>query len=241
MIKVLIVEDDPMVADINKSYLRAINGFECAGVAMNTNEAMNLIKNQDIELVLLDIFMPGKNGIDLLVDIRNEYKSLDAIVISAASDMQNIKSALRLGAVDYLIKPFEFDRFRSALKKYKNEYDLMNQKESMVQDELDNQLLRQNKMMEHCESLPKGLTRETLQVVVESIIENNNKPFTTEMLAERVGVSRVSTRKYLKFLTNIEMVSVNHHYKKTGRPIHMYEVNYEKTGIIKPYLNVDLP
>ncbi|UOQ94897.1 response regulator [Halobacillus shinanisalinarum] len=240
MIKVLIVEDDPMVAEINKSYLRAVKGFECAGVAKNTTEAMEWIKKGEIELVLLDIFMPGNNGIDLLVDIRKEDQCVDAIVISAASDIQNIKSVLRLGVVDYLIKPFEFERFSSALKNYKNEYELISQQKVMVQDELDNQLLRQNKLMEQCESLPKGLTRETLQIVVENIIEGNKKPFTTAMLAEEIGVSRVSTRKYLKFLTEIEMVSVNLHYKKTGRPIHMYEVNYEKTGLITPYLKADL-
>ncbi|WP_257351133.1 response regulator [Pseudalkalibacillus decolorationis] len=237
MIRVLIVEDDPMVAEINKKYLCSVKGFSCAGAVKNAKEAMGFIKKYKVDLVLLDIFMPGKNGIELLVEIRNKDKSIDAIVISAASDIQSIKSALRLGSVDYLIKPFEFERFNSALMKYKEEFELMNKKGSIAQEELDNQLLRQNKMVVNQRAvLPKGLTQQTLQRVVDTILMDSKEKFSTENLAAQVGVSRVSMRKYLKFLAEIEMVSVEMNYKKTGRPIHTYYINKENTDRIKPYL-----
>lgn len=238
MIRVLVVEDDPMVAEINKNYLHSVKGFTCVGIAKTVNEAMDFIRNNKVELVLLDIFMPGKTGIELLVEIRNEAKSVDAIVISAASDIQSIKTALRLGSVDYLIKPFEFERFNSALRKYKEEFELMNGKETIAQEELDKQLLRQYGVPfeQSAAVLPKGLTRETLQLVVDTILEGERENFSTNKLAVEVGVSRVSMRKYLKFLADIEMVSVEMHYKKTGRPIHTYYINKANTDKIKPYL-----
>lgn len=237
MIRVLIVEDDPMVAEINKKYLSAVPGFLCAGIVQDAKEARRFLEKNKIELILLDIFMPGKNGIELLVEIRKEDKSVDVIVISAASDIQSIKSALRLGSVDYLIKPFEFERFNGALRKYKEEYELMNQKDRLGQEELDKQLLRQNKIAGHpAAELPKGLTQETLRRVVDNILEGKEGKFSTEKLAVEVGVSRVSMRKYLKFLADIELVSVELNYKKTGRPTHTYHIKKENTDRIKPYL-----
>ncbi|PNB76736.1 two-component system response regulator DcuR, partial [Pseudomonas sp. FW305-BF6] len=66
MIKVMIVEDDPMVAEFNKRYLNQVDGYELAAVCSSVDQALNVLEVQRIGLVLLDIFMPGKNGLDLL-------------------------------------------------------------------------------------------------------------------------------------------------------------------------------
>lgn len=70
MINVMIVEDDPMVAEINKQYLSKMDGFRLAAQASSVDEAIRLLGKEDIQLILLDIFMPGKQGLDLLAYLR---------------------------------------------------------------------------------------------------------------------------------------------------------------------------
>ena len=70
MIHVLIVEDDPMVAELNRCYLAKLEGFCLAGIAGNYLQALEKLKTDAIDLILMDIFMPGINGLELLAKIR---------------------------------------------------------------------------------------------------------------------------------------------------------------------------
>src|SRR3954453_13487931 len=115
MIKVLIVEDDPMVAEFNKRYLKEMKGFCLSGIVYNVKDAREFLEKEQVNLVLLDVYMPGTNGLELLHFIREQKVDVDVILITAAADTEKIHTALRLGAVDYLIKPFEFQRFNQAL------------------------------------------------------------------------------------------------------------------------------
>lgn len=236
MIRVLIVEDDPMVAEINRRYLESIEGFVCAGVVAGVSEALTFLENHVIHLVLLDIFMPGKNGLTLLSEIRIQERGVDVIVISAASDIASIKTALRLGAVDYLIKPFEFDRLLAALKAYQREHQLLSDQQELTQEELDELLLHPTDKSAVTRELPKGLTRETLQRVVKAIPLMGEDYFSTEELADCVGISRVSMRKYLKFLTAIGYLSLELHYRPAGRPAHLYRLERSRADTLHPYL-----
>lgn len=81
------------------------------GWASSVEEAKKYIAEQAIDLILLDVYMQESNGLDLLSFIRETGVNIDVIVISAASDMNSVKKAMNFGAVDYLIKPFHFNRF----------------------------------------------------------------------------------------------------------------------------------
>lgn len=100
----MIVEDDPMVAKINKQYLSKIAGFRLEATAHSVDEAVRLLEKEEIQLIFLDIFMPGKLGLELLAYLRKNELEIDVIIISAASDLERIKKALRFGVVGYLIK-----------------------------------------------------------------------------------------------------------------------------------------
>lgn len=238
MINVLIVDDDPMVAEFNKQYLKKIDGFILVGIAHSVNEATKIINNQKVDLVLLDIYMPGENGLTLLSKIRKEKKELDVILITAASDVDKIQTGLRYGAVDYLIKPFEFKRFHQALISYKEKYLYLNQQTKMNQKDLDELLLvKQDELVtaEPIKPLPKGLSRETLKVVFSAIKKQANFPFTTDEMAEITDISRVSIRKYLKFLSEVHVIDETLTYG-IGRPIYSYMYNEENKSILKQYL-----
>lgn len=237
MIRVLIVEDDPMVAEINKRYLEEIEHFTLVGIAHSVSEALPYIDREEIDLVLLDVYMPGKNGMELLTYIREHEKQIDVILITAASDAAKIQTALRFGAVDYLIKPFEFERFKTALMAYWEQYNLLAKKNCVNQQELDRLLLgkEQQATDDIVRSLPKGLTKSTLQIIVNAIERMGNNPFSTENISEITDISRVSVGKYLKFLKEINVLEETITYG-IGRPVSLYIFKQNNRDILKSYL-----
>jgi two-component system, CitB family, response regulator MalR len=235
MIKVLIVEDDPMVAEFNKRYLEQVGGFELKAAARSYIEALALLDREEIDLILLDIFMPGMNGLDLLAQIRRMGNGIDVIVVSAACDSESIKKALRYGAVDYLIKPFEFERFNSALTDYREWVSFTKDQEIISQADLDQHLLNKDHSQVVSE-LPKGLDRKTLKTVWENIQNTKVRDFSTEEIANSVGISRVSMRKYLDFLKQIGVLKLEITYGAVGRPVYKYCCNNLEGNLIKRFL-----
>jgi two-component system, CitB family, response regulator MalR len=235
MINVMIVEDDPMVAEINKQYLSKIDGFRLAATANSVDEAIRLLKKEEIQLILLDNFMPGKLGLELLAYLRKNDLEIDVIIISAASDLERIQKALRYGVVDYIIKPFEFERFNAALASYQQKTMFIEKQKAVSQQELDDFLLNRE---EHAiaEELPKGLTKDTLKHVWEVVQELKEGPFSTDEIASLVGVSRVSARKYLNFLRDLGILDVKVIYGTVGRPVYQHEYNQYKEHLIKNFL-----
>lgn len=237
MIKVLIVEDDPMVAKINSSFLKKMGGFQLVAVAPNVDQAISIIQEQCIDLILLDIYMPKEPGWHLLSQIRDLSQEIDVIIISAANDIESIKKGLRFGVVDYLIKPFEFERFQTALNKYKEEFTLLNNKEIINQVDLDNIIFHKDQELMLYLELPKGLTRDTLKKVWKVIEGMDGANFSTDKIANLVGISRVSARKYLCFLREIKAIDTQILYGAVGRPVYLYRMKDEE-NVIQSYINV---
>ena len=130
MYRVLIVEDDPQVAQINSDFLEQ-SGFEIAGVAANEQQAQALLRE---------------------TQIRAENRQVEVIIISAAKDSLQIREAFRLGCLDYIIKPFSYERLNDALKKYLQKMQLL-QKNFLEQKEVD--LLASHQPAEEEETSPK--------------------------------------------------------------------------------------
>jgi CitB family two-component system response regulator MalR len=225
MIKVLIVEDDPMVAELNRRYVERVEGFLFCGIVKNGDEALAFLQEKAVDLVLLDIFMPNMNGLELLGAIRQQKYSVDVIVVSAARDNQSIQTALRNGAVDYLIKPFEFDRMQTALVAFKKRLQLIRESSNISQSDLDQQVFARNLQLDG--ELPKGLDRNTIKRVWERILEQKEE-FTAEEMANYVGLSPVSIRKYLKYFQSVDLLRVEITYGSVGRPVYRYRCNRER-------------
>lgn len=219
MINVLIVEDDPMVAELNRRYLEKVEGFSLAAIVSNGEEALAYLQDNQVDLVLLDVFMSGMNGLDLLAAIRQQQYGVDVILVTAARDKESVQAALRQGAVDYLIKPFEFERFQASLLAFKQRADFIENQEHLCQEGLDEQVFYQSRIEKT--ELPKGLDRHTLQNVWSHIMATQGE-FTAEIMAGLVGISQVSIRKYLKYLETMDLLNVTINYGAVGRPISKY-------------------
>ncbi|WP_243302378.1 response regulator [Geothrix oryzisoli] len=238
MIRVLLVEDDPMVAELNRMYLSRVPGFETVASARSAAEALELLRNHTVDLLLLDIFMPGQSGIDLMAAIRRQALDVDVIFVTAARDAATIDRALKLGAVDYLIKPFEFERLKQALERYGETRRLIREGQTLDQAELDKRLARRPAEVVKGEGLPKGLDRNTLDKVLQAISAWPDTPpwFTSEEIGQQVGISRVSVRKYFEFLCTLKVLRMEPGYGTGGRPVHRFLLQRAYLREAKRYL-----
>lgn len=216
---VFIVEDDPMVLEVNKGFLNKMNGFQLIGEAANGREAYEKIIIQQPNLILLDMFLPDMTGMELFLKIRAQRIPSDIIMITAARDAPTVQESLRLGAIDYLIKPFRFDRFEKALLQYKNATKNLLTTTTINQEHIDQWLGLQHDMQE----LPKGLNNITMEQIL-SYLTSHRAPITSEQLAQNVGMARVTVRKYLDFLATKGSVHIELKYGTVGRPTKYYSL-----------------
>ncbi|PPA71036.1 response regulator [Jeotgalibacillus proteolyticus] len=231
MINVLVIEDDPMVSKLNQSYVNEVEGFRLAGAAYTYAEAAALLEQQKVDLILLDIYIGAKNGLDLLKNLRTEQNwNGDAILITAASDVQSVQTAMRHGAVDYIMKPFDFPRFQQALLSYKEKHILFQAHDTLDQKKLDERFfaLKESAQIE----LPKGLSTNTLRTIVKTIESLPESAFSSEHVAEKSSISTVSVRKYLKFLAEAGVLGERVTYGSVGRPLHLYVIRKENLLLI---------
>ncbi|RIL31680.1 response regulator [Staphylococcus equorum] len=238
MLNILIVEDDPMVAQINQQFIKKIDDQTSVDIASNVKEAIKHIENKEIDLLLLDIYMPEENGLTFLKYVREQGYKIDAILITAATDIEEIQTAFRYGAVDYLIKPFDFERFQQSLLRYKKGLTFFNKTSSINQTDIDAEFLNKEVVDRDSElKLPKGVTEATLQVIIDKMKSFEENEFSTDDISKRVNISRVSVRKYLKFLTDIEVLEESLNYG-VGRPINFYKVKKDNLQYLKGYIEL---
>ncbi|MBP2665616.1 MAG: response regulator receiver containing protein [Firmicutes bacterium] len=231
MINVLIVEDDPMVAEINRLHVDRISGFTLVGIANSGPTAMEMLNTLKVDLILLDLFLPGANGLKILKNLRKQDKNVDIIIVSASKDSKDVETAFRLGVVDYLIKPFSYERLAMALEAYKGWHASIG-KTNVRQIDIDNKIIR--KVAESKHGVPKGLEKATLRSIW-TIAVNYNRTFDIREIAEAVGLSRVSAKKYLDFLVEEKLLELSALYGSVGRPTYIYNCVNKNTEIINRY------
>jgi two-component system, CitB family, response regulator DctR len=219
MIKVFIVEDDPMVLEVNSGFLEKVPMFEHCGSATTGAEALQKIIQVKPDLVLLDMYLPEMSGLDVLKQIREQGLPTDVIMITAARDSKSIQEVFRLGAVDYMVKPFHFKRFKTALESYQKMRTKLKGDGTLQQEDIDE--LKKMKLNE--EHLPKGLSEKTLQQILIGLTKQS-QPITAEALASDLGMARVTVRRYLDYLGQSGKIQVEIQYGNVGRPSHYYFV-----------------
>lgn len=222
MIKTVIVEDDRMVAAINAQFAERTPGVTIAATFHNGRDALAFLESREesIDLLLLDLYMPEFSGIELLTELRRRGSRIDVIFITAANDAPNIQEALRLGAVDYLIKPFRYERFEEALDKVVMRHKVMESGLAFTQNDID-EMIRSRRPGQESKSaeLEKGLQRQTLELIRADLRGAAQGAFrTAEQIAADTGLSKVTVRRYLNYLIGIDEVQSRTDYSTGGRP-----------------------
>jgi response regulator of citrate/malate metabolism len=220
-VRVLVVDDDFMVARLHAELVASLDGFVVAGVSHTGRDALEAAGRLRPDVVLLDVYLPDLTGVQVLEALRSGGSTeADVIMITAARDSETVSRALRLGAVHYLVKPFALadlsDRLRqvaSARKQLSGEADL-------AQAEID-RVFGAVRTPTPLRGLPKGLSEPTMRLVVARLRGQDAAESASE-LADRAGLSRVSARRYLEHLVGMGWAEVSLRYGAAGRPERLY-------------------
>ncbi len=227
MLKLVIVEDDLMVAAINREFALKTPELNIVATFYNSKEALEFLITNSIDLLLLDIYMSEYTGLDLLSDLRRQGKMIDAIVISAANDADHVEEAFHLGIVDYLIKPFTYDRFQEAVQKFLLRRSLQ-LKGEYTQADIDRIVasLEYSSARSYC-ALKKGLQQQTLDIILECLTNEKNcgRFMTSEQISEETKFSKMTIRRYMNYLIETKEAVSRVNYFTGGRPSIEYAVH----------------
>jgi len=227
MIGAVVLEDDPMVLELHRQYLSRVKDISFLGCAKDGDEGLKLIERVHPHLAIVDIYMPGLNGLELLKAIRAQGLNTDIILVTAAHDVDSVQQGIQYGAIDYIIKPFTFARFKKALDSYRQYFiKLRTSKRTMSQQEIDTLKSSSAGRVRENHHLPKGLQQNTLDLIVE-LIRDKSGYFTTREIAAALGISRVTVKRYLSFLQDNGCLKETLAYGPVGRPMQKFLVNKE--------------
>lgn len=224
MYQVIIIEDDPMVASINRRYVESLPGFGVAAVFKNGGDALRYLKDSDADLIILDYYTPLMNGDEFIDQLHAMGKTPSVIMVTSASDTDIVQKLLSRGVVDYLVKPFEFRRFKTALERFSALFEkLRHTRETMGQQEIDSLLSLQGSTGVSRPQLAKGLNEATLSRIREFLIENPGAGYSSEQIAEQVHLSRITIRRYMNYMVETGELKSSIDYQTGGRPSIRYQ------------------
>ncbi|MFI7542636.1 response regulator [Actinoplanes sp. NPDC049599] len=221
-IRVLVVDDEPLIADAHRAYTERIAGFEVVAVAHTARDAMAALRAVPVDLVLLDLNLPDKHGLEIARALRAAGSGTDVLAVTSARDIAMVRAAVALGVTHYLLKPFTFAAFRDKLDRYaRYRSQLGNTGEVAAQHEIDRVLATLRGAPP--DTLPKGLDARTLDLVLAALrAVTGPAGLSAAEVAVRTGTSRVTARRYLEHLADSGRVVRSSRYGGPGRP----EVEY---------------
>jgi response regulator of citrate/malate metabolism len=217
VISTLVVDDDFMVAKIHAAFVARTPGFEVVRVVYTGADALRAVHELHPDLVLLDIYLPDRNGVEVLERLRAETPDVDVLVITAAREVDTVRRALRGGVVNYLIKPFEYDALRERLEHYAAAHHHLAEVTAAAQSDVD----RVFGAKTPSRPLPKGLSSETAELV-RNVLRDAPSDLSASECAALAGLSRISARRYLEFFADTGKVKVRLRYGAAGRPERRY-------------------
>lgn len=199
MYQVIIIEDDPMVAAIDKQYVEADSQFRVVRTFKSGGEALAHLPKLKADLIILDYYTPGMNGTEFVDQLHTLGESPFIIAVTSANDTHIVQGLLARGVLDYLVKPFQFPRFRQALDRFLQARRLLEQGPGSMDQSAIDQLVHHREALPPGTPLDKGVNFSTLSRIRRFFDENPEHFFTSEQIAEHVGLSRITVRRYVNY------------------------------------------
>ena len=215
-IRVLVVEDDAVAAEAHAAYIERTRGFTLSGVALSFQDAVQLLGEHEIDLVLLDLHLPDGSGLDLLRQLRATAYPCDVIAVTSARDLEVVRRAVSQGIAAYVLKPFTYSMLESKLRQYATYRAEVEREGGAVNQEEVDAMLGMLRPAQGPSVLPKGLSSETLDDVRGALSQAEG--MTATEVAELIGSSRVTARRYLEHLADDGVLERRTRFGGTGRP-----------------------
>ncbi|GAA2792226.1 response regulator [Nonomuraea dietziae] len=219
MIRVLVVEDEEVTAEANRLFVERVEGFTVAGVARSGGEALRFLRRSEVDLILLDLYLPDMHGLEVCRAVRAAGLACDVIVVTSARDLAVVRNAVSLGVAQYLLKPFTFATLREKLLRYAD--FRASEGEVTGQGDVDRALAT----LRGHSSLPKGMTQDTLDAVCAEL---RRSPMSAQAVGAAIGVSRVTARRYLEHLVDTGSADRVPQYGGVGRPELLYRIRTQR-------------
>jgi response regulator of citrate/malate metabolism len=217
--RVLVVEDDRVVARLHCRFIARVPGFTAVAVATTAAQARDMVDTLHPDLLLLDIGLPGVDGVALLRSLRAAGDPIEAIVVTAATATEVVRATVHLGAVDYLVKPFDQERLRKSLGLFQRRMGSLVSAQ-LAQDEVDRICSDGPNAFRW---LPRDLSGPRLEEI-RAILSHAEQPATADTVAAEAGVARVTARRYLEYLVTIGQATMEPVVAGPGRPRKTYSV-----------------
>lgn len=219
MYQAVIVEDDPHIAALNREYLVRDPRFQVTQVFQDGRAALRWLSAHPVDLVVLDLYMPVLTGLELLRELRRQEVACDVIMVTAATDNRTVDALLKLGVMDYLVKPFAYSRFHQALDRFCQHREAISSHPNVSQQDLDALL-----PTHFCapSAPPKGLQESTLAHIRTCLHRAPTHGCTSEALSEASGLSCVTVRRYMAYLLEQGEAVSRVNYDTGGRPSLLY-------------------
>ncbi|GAA13938.1 response regulator [Gordonia alkanivorans] len=217
MIRVLIVEDEPVIAEAHRDYLGRIGGFEIVGAVTTAQEALRAARAHGVDLVLLDLGLPDARGTDLASALSGVRPAPDVIAITAQRDLPTVRDAMSRGVLLYLLKPFTFTAFREKIEQYLRYREaLTGEAEAVSQRDVD-RALGELRSGDFRRSAKKGSAPQTEDAVCRAVRDSADG-LTASEVARALGSSRVTAWRYLERLADDGVLDRDTQYGSAGRP-----------------------
>ena len=221
MHKAVIVDQDPMVSYLIREYLERDGRFEVMGEFQEMGGALTFLKQSGAGLMILDFCLPDYNENTLFEELFKADSKTGIILVTAARDARSLASAMHLGAIDYLVKPFSYPRLLQALDKYADYAETVAGLRTVDQETVD-YLLHAPSMQET--GVAKNAGSGIEQRILGDMESGAKRDFTAKELADRLGISVVTVRRYLKRLIDAGRVVSDIDYQTGGHPRARYRL-----------------
>ncbi|GAA5227305.1 response regulator [Paeniglutamicibacter antarcticus] len=225
LLRVLVVDDEPMTAAAHAKFVTRVEGFSVHSIAHSGTEAFAALdraqrEGSPIDLVLLDMNLPDLHGLDVARRVRGRGNTVDIIAITAIRDLNVVRTAISAGVTQYLIKPFGFAAFSEKLGNYRQfRFNLGTGGQPASQASIDNAFAALRSVGPA--PLPKGLITETLGAIAATLRSASAALSATEV-SESLALSRVTARRYLEHLAETGQAVKSPRHGTRGRPEYEY-------------------
>jgi response regulator of citrate/malate metabolism len=222
VIRTLVVDDDYRVAHLHAASVERVPGFACVGEAHTAAEAREAISRLEPDLLLLDLYLPDEDGLALMSSLGSaEKRAPDCIVVTAARDIDAVRTAMHLGAIYYLVKPFGFAQLRDQLQAYRRWREVVDLGGQADQDRVDKlySLLRAPSTL--------AASRVGLSPTMAKVLDTIRKTpaaLGASDVAAQLGVSRATAQRHLAELLKRGLIELDLAYGSAGRPENLYHI-----------------
>jgi response regulator of citrate/malate metabolism len=211
----VVVAGTPELARLQCRLLREQRGLEVVCVTADPDTALEATGTLGPKLVLVDLELSG-GGLELLRRMRSVGAPVEVIATGAEADPETVKAALRLGSLDYLVKPFEPERLRRSVGRFRRRMAASAAARVLTQEEID-ALARGDTGRWLPRDLEPGRLRD-----VRALLREHGAPLTADELADELGVARTTAWRYLEYLVTVGDATVELQPAGPGRPPKAY-------------------